>query len=128
MRLLLDTHAFLWFVTDDSQLSKRANEAIVDPQNEILVSPGSYWELAIKVSLGKYQLNISFEEFVARAVGENQFRILPIEPSHAAAVARMPFYHRDPFDRLIIAQALVEQLTVVSRDEAFDAYSVSRLW
>jgi len=128
LRFLLDTHSFLWFVTGDYHFSRIAEAAIVDPENEIFLSPASYWELAIKVSLGKYQLNVPFETFITRAVKENQFSILPVQPQHAAIVSELPFYHRDPFDRLIIAQAISEQLMVISADQALDDYIVSRLW
>ena len=126
--LLLDTHAFLWFVTDDPKLAATAKSAIADANNEILVSPASYWEVAIKVSIGKYTLTAPFETFITRGIKDNDFRILPIEPKHTAALINMPFHHRDPFDRLIIAQAMVENVGVVSADPAFDSYGVTRLW
>lgn len=128
MNLLLDTHALLWFATDDSQLSSIADAAISDPQNEVFVSPASYWELAIKVSLGKYPLTVPFATFIATAIDGNQFEILPIEPRHATEICVLPHYHRDPFDRLIIAQAIVEQMTVVSSDKEFSAYPINLLW
>ena len=128
MRLLLDTHAFLWFVRNDSKLSDPARAALAAAENEIMLSPANYWELAIKVQLGKYQLNVPFDEFVAQAIERYDLTILPIKPTHAAVVSGLPNHHRDPFDRLIIAQAMVEQVAVVSADRAFDAYSVGRLW
>jgi PIN domain nuclease of toxin-antitoxin system len=128
VKALLDTHAFLWFITDDPKLSARAKATIADPGNEILVSPASYWEIAIKVSLGKYSLSTSYETFITQGIDGNGFAILPIEPKHAAALVNLPFHHRDPFDRLIIAQALVERIGVVGNDVAFDAYSVTRIW
>ena len=128
MRLLLDTHAFLWFVRYDPKLSESAMEAIAAPENDVLLSPASYWELAIKVQLGKYHLSMPFGEFVTKAIEQYELEILPIQPRHAAVVADLSSHHRDPFDRLIIAQAIVEQTAVVSADQAFDAYPITRLW
>jgi PIN domain nuclease of toxin-antitoxin system len=128
MRGLLDTHAFLWFVLNDPNLSSLTKGFIADPANELHVSPASYWEVAIKVSIGKYSLTSSFEAFWRKGIGDNGFRILPIEISHAAAVAALPFHHRDPFDRLIAAQATVERMPIVSNDPALDAYGVHRVW
>jgi PIN domain nuclease of toxin-antitoxin system len=126
--LLLDTHAFLWFITDDPQLSSPAKSHIAAPTNEVLVSPASYWEIAIKVSIGKYPLHASFESFITQGIVNNRFMVLPIEPKHAARLTNLPFHHKDPFDRLLIAQTLVEQLPIVSNDTVFDAYGVQRLW
>lgn len=128
MKLLLDTHAFLWFILNDPLLSVSAAGLIADPNNEIEISPASYWEIAIKISIGKYSLGEPVADFFEREIAVNQFRILPIEPRHVAPLAMMPFHHRDPFDRLIIAQAMIEQIPVVSADAAFDKYSVTRLW
>jgi PIN domain nuclease of toxin-antitoxin system len=126
--VLLDTHAFLWFITDDPKLSATGKATIADPANDILISPASYWEVAIKVSLGKYPLSVPFETLITQGIADNEFEILPIEPRHAAAVSSLPFHHRDPFDRLLIAQALVEQVPLVSADSTFDAYPINRLW
>jgi len=128
MRLLLDTHAFLWFVLGDVQLSSAAKASILDETNTKLVSPASYWEIAIKIGLKKYTLHEPYETFMQRGILGNGFEILPIEPKHTAALITLPFYHRDPFDRLMIAQAMVEQIPIVSGDPVLDAYSVHRLW
>ncbi|HVA51451.1 MAG TPA: type II toxin-antitoxin system VapC family toxin [Pirellulales bacterium] len=128
MRLLLDTHTFLWFVTDDPLLSATARSLIVDPTSEIVVSPASYWEVAIKVSLGKYPLTVPFEQFFTEGIEGNDFLILPIEVRHAAVLSSLPMHHKDPFDRMIIAQAMAEQIAVVGVDAAFDAYGVTRRW
>jgi len=128
MRLVLDTHAFLWFVLGDGRLSAKAKAAIEDPSNEKLLSPASYWEIAIKISLGKYTLSKPYEEFMGKGISENGFVVLPIEPKHTAILTTLPFHHRDPFDRLIIAQAMVEEAAVVSGDIVFDAYPISRVW
>ncbi len=128
MRLLLDTHTFLWFILDDLKLSTTARDLIVDPTNDIEVSPATSWEIAIKISLGKYELPTPYDVFMEREITTNDFRILPIEPKHTAALITMPFHHRDPFDRLMIAQAIVEDIPLLSVDVAFDAYPVTWLW
>jgi len=131
VKLLLDTHTILWFALNDPQLSSIASAAIVNPANEKWVSPASYWEVAIKVSTGKYTLTVPFEDFWKNAIDMNAFKILHIMPKHAAAVATLPFpinNHRDPFDRLIVSQALVEGVCVVSSDLKLDAYGISRIW
>lgn len=128
MRLLLDTHAFLWFILNDAKLSLPALDAIREPQNQVLLSPASYWELAIKVGLGKYQIPDSLESFVESQLQKNQIDIVHIVPKHAGIVAELPNHHRDPFDRMLAAQAMAETLKVVSADAVFDAYGVVRLW
>lgn len=128
MNLLLDTQALLWFVLNDSRLSRKAQESIADIDSVVFVSPASLWEIAIKISLGKYALPASFSEFWDEQLRTNNFTLLPIAVSHAARVADLPFHHRDPFDRLIIAQSLVEQIPVASSDKLFDSYGVERIW
>jgi PIN domain nuclease of toxin-antitoxin system len=128
MRLLLDTHASLWFVLGEVQLSDIAKSYILNPANTKLVSPASYWEIAIKISLKKYILNQSYEALMQRGIFGNGFSILAIEPKHTVALLTLPYYHRDPFDRLLIAQAMVEAIPILSADPAFDAYPVTRLW
>jgi PIN domain nuclease of toxin-antitoxin system len=128
MRLLLDTHTLLWFLLDNAKLSPTARDAIVTPDNEIKVSPATYWEIAIKIGLGKYALPEPFEVFMERELRINHFRVLPIELSHTAILTTLPLHHRDPFDRLLVAQAMVEQIPLVSRDIALDAYPIQRLW
>lgn len=128
MRLLLDTHAFLWFVLGDSRCSSNARNLIEDEGNEKWLSPATHWELAIKISLGKYALPIPFEEFIRRAVTDNGLLFLPIQPHHTALLTSMPFHHRDPFDRLMIAQAMAEAMDVISADKVWDAYPITRLW
>jgi PIN domain nuclease of toxin-antitoxin system len=128
MRLLLDTHAFIWFVLDDPLLSRPAHALITDPANDILVSPASFWEIAIKVGLGKLDLHATYDDFMYRGIVGNDFEILPIEPRHTSQLTTMPLHHRDPFDRLLIAQALVEGVGIVGADAAFDAYGVTRVW
>jgi len=128
VRLLLDTHAFLWMTLDDSQLSQTGRELLSDTGNTLLLSAASYWEIAIKISLGKYSLTEPLDDFVKREVIANRLTILPISPEHAAVVAHLEFHHKDPFDRLLAAQAQVEGVAIVSKDEIFDRYGVNRLW
>ena len=128
MRLLLDTHTFLWFLLDDPQLSPTARDFIINPANDIEVSPATYWEIAIKISLGKYELPEPYDIFIEREITANDFHILPIGPKHTAVLTTLPFYHRDPFDRLLIAQAMVEDIPILSIDSAFDAYPIIRQW
>jgi PIN domain nuclease of toxin-antitoxin system len=118
--LLLDTHTFLWFVLDDAQLSTFARSLIEDPSNDVFLSPASYWEIAIKVGLGKLDLRSSYDDFMQRGIAGNDFAILPIEPRHTSLLATLPLHHRDPFDRLLVAQAKVENFAIVSADEALD--------
>jgi len=127
-RLLLDTHTFLWWVTDSPELSISARKAISDNRNECFLSIASCWEMAIKSSLGKLRLTKPVERFVNDLITENGFRLLPIDLHHAAKVESMPFHHRDPFDRLLIAQAITEKLTIISADDMFSNYGVKILW
>jgi len=128
MRALLDTHAFLWFILDDPQLSAAARSIIEDPANDIAVSPASYWEIAIKIKLGKYSLPQPYQSFMESQIAANDFHVLHIEPKHTAFVTTMELHHKDPFDRLLVAQALAEGIAIVSVDVQLDPYSVTRLW
>ena len=128
MKILLDTHAFLWFIEDSPKLSTEARSAIEDGFNEPLISVASLWEMAIKVSIGKLDLKKPFETFVPDQIELNGFDQLAISFQHIAAVAKLPFHHRDPFDRLLVAQALVEGIPLVSADDLLDAYGIIRVW
>jgi PIN domain nuclease of toxin-antitoxin system len=128
LRLLLDTHALLWFLAGDEKLSGVARALVEDDGNEVLVSAGSLWEIAIKLSLGKLGMSIPFEEAFPAQLDANEIRILPILPAHLQRVVSLPFHHRDPFDRLLAAQAIAESLPLVSRDAVFDTYGLRRLW
>ncbi len=127
MRLLLDTHTLLWYALNDPCLSPTASALIQDPANEILLSPASYWEIAIKVSIGKLQLHQPYQDFIDVCLNTYHFVILPIEPQHTAVVASLPFHHKDPFDRLLVAQAQVENVPIIGNDMAFDPYGIQRL-
>ena len=128
MRLLLDTHTLLWFGLSDPQLSGTAMALILDPVHEKLVSPASYWEIAIKISVKKYALAQPYEDFMRGAIDQNGFSYLHIEPRHTAALITLPFVHRDPFDRLLVAQAMVEGIPLLSNDPVLDSYPITRLW
>lgn len=128
MRLLLDSHAFLWFCEGSAFLSAAARAAIEDLDNEKYVSHASAWEVAIKASLGKLKLAAPFDELFPGAVVSNGFLTLPTDFRHCRELLTLPFHHRDPFDRLLIAQARVEGLTLVSRDPHFPSYGVPVLW
>ncbi|MCI0418738.1 MAG: type II toxin-antitoxin system VapC family toxin [Acidobacteria bacterium] len=104
MRLLLDTHTFLWFLLNDAQLTETARSLIADSGNDIEISPASIWEIAIKISLGKYALTEPLEAFMEREMTANGFRLLALEIKHISVVTTLPFHHRDPFDRLLVAQ------------------------
>jgi len=128
MRFLLDTHTFIWYVTDEGQLTTLVLELINDENNEILLSIASIWEMAIKQSIGKLSFNLPFEVFILQQLSLNKFDLLEIKIDHLAVVASLPLHHRDPFDRLLISQAMVEQLPILSIDSAFDCYPIQRLW
>jgi PIN domain nuclease of toxin-antitoxin system len=127
LRLLIDTHAFLWFVAGEPGLSRRARRAMEDRAAVLVLSAASVWEMAIKISLGRLTLPATAAEYVA---GRSQtgLQMLPIDWPHAAAVETLPFHHRDPFDRLLIAQAQLEDLPIVSGDPAFRKYDVRVVW
>jgi PIN domain nuclease of toxin-antitoxin system len=128
MNLLLDTHALIWFLENDSQLSALARSAISDPVNCCYVSDASVWEVGIKHSLGKLKLPVAFEILFPARLLEKGFHSLPIRHVHLHQIVHLPFYHRDPFDRLLIAQAQIEEMTVVSSDSHFSQYDIRVLW
>jgi PIN domain nuclease of toxin-antitoxin system len=128
MILLLDTHTLLWFLRDDPLLSVSAKELIEHPTNRKLISVASCWEIAIKAGLGKLELAEPSRSLLEREIPRNNLELLPISLAHATSVETLPLHHKDPFDRLLIAQAMTEQIPVVSADTHFDLYSVTRLW
>jgi PIN domain nuclease of toxin-antitoxin system len=128
VRLLLDTHAFLWWVDGTHPVGRRAKTAVADPDTEVLLSIASCWEIAIKVSLGKVRLAKPVDRFIAEQLSLNGFSVLEATLRHVSLVADMPFHHRDPFDRVLIAQALVEDVPIASNERVFDAYGVNRIW
>jgi PIN domain nuclease of toxin-antitoxin system len=134
MQVLLDTHAFLWFINDSRKLSQSARELLIHPDTEVFLSMASVWEMAIKISLGKLRLDCdvetqpSLECFLPQHMQINAISMLNLSFQHLAKVATLPWYHRDPFDCLLIAQSLIEGLSLVSIDEAFDTIGIDRLW
>jgi len=128
MNYLLDTHTFLWFINDDESLSSTAKALIEDPENTIYLSVASIWEMAIKVSLDKLEMPSPFTDFIDEQLDENTIILLNIKIAHTGIVATLPFHHRDPFDRLIIAQSKVEDIPVIGKDAIFDNYGIKRLW
>lgn len=128
MRLLLDTHAFLWFINGDDNLSQHSKLLIQDANNEVLISIAILWEISIKNSLNKLELSQPFEVLISRELADNEFTLLPITVEHLIQLGKLPFHHRDPFDRLLIAQSLCEQLPIVSKDSQFDHYALEVIW
>lgn len=128
MILLLDSHALLWFVSNDLRLSSAAKNAIEDPLNRKLISIATLWEITIKVSIGKLILADPVALFLSRELQINKFNTLGITFDHLATLSQLPFHHRDPFDRLIVSQAIAESISVVSADVAFDTYGITRIW
>lgn len=128
MRYLLDTHTLLWFLQDARDLPAVVADRIEAKEADNHVSIASIWEMAIKLSLGKLRVPYSLEEELPRLLEENAFTLLPLACSHLQALSELPFHHRDPFDRTLVAQAQAEGLTVLSRDPSFDAYGVRRKW
>ena len=126
MRLLVDTHILLWFLEGNTSLSAAHRQIIAEPQNDVFVSIASLWETAIKISIGKLTLTASLADVIKQISAEN-IEILPILPAHVLQVSTLPFHHRDPFDRLIIAQAQIEKLSVITEDKYFADYKVKVL-
>jgi PIN domain nuclease of toxin-antitoxin system len=124
---LLDTHTFLWWCADAPELSKRARK-VISAEPDCLVSLASMWEIAIKINLGKLDLPVRFDRYLPEQLALNGFGQIAIEFRHLSRCASLPWHHRDPFDRLLIAQALVGDWTMISRDSVFDRYGVRRIW
>jgi PIN domain nuclease of toxin-antitoxin system len=127
MRVLLDSHVFLWWVADDSRLDASLRRRIATAENECWLSHASVWEMAIKVSLGKLRLDRPVERFVAEHCEKNGFRLLPIGFKHVCTVETLPWHHRDPFDRLLVAQALCEGFALATRDPELKRYGLKTL-
>lgn len=127
MRVLLDTHAFLWFVSGDRRLGARVRRALEEADARPLLSLASVWELAIKSSLGRLTVPATLGAYLAEKLSTN-LELLPIDLSHAVRIEALPFHHHDPFDRLLIAQALAERLPIATRDRVFTKYGVDVVW
>ena len=127
MKLLLDTHIFIWWVDEPEKLSAAAISALEDEANELVLSVASVWEMQIKIQLGKLKLSLPLKELVTNQQETNDIRFSPVELTHVLALDALPFHHKDPFDRLLIAQSIAEGLTIVTADSQFSAYSVKLL-
>ena len=127
MRLLIDTHIFIWYILNDSRLATSVKTSIAAEDTEVLLSVASLWELAIKHSHGKLKLKIPFKDLATVELKNNFINILPISPAHTIEVAKLPHFHKDPFDRIIIAQAITEDLPVLTVDPQFDLYPIKRI-
>ncbi len=128
MRALLDTHTFLWFIESDARLSVAARRLVIDPENDAFLSIGSVWEMAIKYRLGKLQVPQPLTTFIPDQLRRNSVTLLDITLDHLAPLTTLPLHHRDPFDRLLIVQAMFEDIPIISADAVFDAYGVTRRW
>ena len=128
MRLLVDSHVSLWALDQPNQLSGRARTALQDPTTQLIVSAATVWEIAIKVGLGKLSLSLPYKQWMNRAIGDLGVSLLPITVDYADRQASLPAHHRDPFDRLLVAQSLAESMPVVSSDAQLDAYGIVRIW
>ena len=127
MQLLLDTHPFIWFINGDNHLPEKIKSLIADVENECFLSVASIWEIAIKTSLGKLELQSGFDR-ITDFLFDNDIEILPIKFVHLQTLLKLEYYHRDPFDRIVISQGIAENLTVLSKDEIFDKYPIKLIW
>jgi PIN domain nuclease of toxin-antitoxin system len=127
MRFLIDTHTFLWFVNDSNELSNLA-KSLLESEADLYLSLASLWEIAIKLSSKKLTLTRPFNLFISEQLRVNEIEILVPDIQHFEVICRLPFHHRDPFDRLIIAQAIVEKIPIISIDSLFDSYEIERFW
>lgn len=127
MNLLLDTHTFIWFINGNKELSDKAKRIIENPSNKSYISIATIWEMAIKISLERLKINKPFESILEQIL-KNNFEILPITFEHTLLISKLSFHHRDPFDRIIIAQGHIEKMTIVTKDENFSKYNIKLLW
>lgn len=127
MKLLLDTHIFIWWADQPERLSPTALFALEDEANDLLLSVVSVWEMQIKIQLGKLKLSLPLKELVTNQQDTNDLTVLPVELAHVLTLDALPFHHKDPFDRLLIAQSVQEAFTIVTADSQFSAYSVKLL-
>ncbi|MGK5091743.1 type II toxin-antitoxin system VapC family toxin [Deltaproteobacteria bacterium TL4] len=128
MRLLLDTHVFMWCDSEPDHLSEQARLLCADRTNDLILSVASVWEMQIKIQLGKLKLKLPLPDLIKKQQETNGLEILPIELRYIFALQNLPSYHKDPFDRLLIAQSLVEHLPILTADPAFSHYSVEIVW
>ncbi|RKX46274.1 MAG: type II toxin-antitoxin system VapC family toxin [Verrucomicrobia bacterium] len=128
MKYLLDTHAFLWWIGDDPALSEKARAIISAGENKIYLSAVSVWEIAIKSRLGRLEMTEGLEAFMDRQIRENSFQPLPITLTHSAKVLSLSNHHRDPFDQMLVAQSMVEEMPIISIDKMIGTYEVKVVW
>ncbi|MBV8884107.1 MAG: type II toxin-antitoxin system VapC family toxin [Chroococcidiopsidaceae cyanobacterium CP_BM_RX_35] len=128
MRLLLDTHTFIWWVIDDAQLSDAARGCIANPDNDVFLSTASAWEIVIKVNIGKLILPEPPQVYIPSRLSSNQFESLPIQLNHVLQVAALPNHHHDPFDRILVTQSQVEQMPILPINNLIAQYSVNIIW
>ena len=128
MRALLDTHVFLWWINEDPRLSQTAWELLSDAENNLLFSVASGWEMAIKVGSGKLKVTGNLGAYISMHLGENNIEVLQVTLRHAVGVVELPDHHRDPFDRLLVAQALAEDIAIVTIDPQVVRYPVETIW
>ena len=128
MKVLLDTHAFLWWITEDQRLSERAREVISDGGNELFFSVASGWEIAIKAGLGRIEIPKPIARFLMDQLRLNRIEVLAIQLSHALCIYELPLHHRDPFDRMLVCQAQVEKMPILTSDAAFAGYDLEVVW
>ena len=127
MKIILDTHTFLWFINDSPELSNSAAE-LIESDVDLWISIASLWEISIKVNLNKLDLPDDYEKFIPHQIAINNIEILPVNLQHLIVLTKLPLHHRDPFDRLLIAQAIAEEVPIISIDKKFDLYEVDRQW
>ena len=128
MRILIDSHVLIWYVDQDNLLSPASHAAISDPTNDLLLSAGSIWEIGIKLGLGKIILTQPFKPWINQAISDLDVTVLPLNVEYVDVQSNLPRHHGDPFDRLIVAQAVVEQVSIISADANLDPYGIIRIW
>ena len=128
MNILLDTQVILWSISGDSRLSKHACSVFLEPENNLYFSMAGYWEIALKISIGKLELADRWPEIIDREMRSNFIKFLPITQEHCNCLSELPFHHRDPFDRLIVAQAKTEQMVLLSADSQLKKYNIEVIW
>ena len=128
MKVLLDTHAFLWLISGDDRLSETAQKTFLNPGNILFFSAASLWEICIKMSLGKLSLKSGWLKTIENEMKINAIQWLSIEMTHCVKLINLPFHHRDPFDRMLVAQALVDDMQLLSRDTRLSSYEIKRIW
>jgi len=128
MKLLLDTHVFIWWDSEPAKLSKKALALCSDPGNTLLLSVASAWEMQIKMQLGKMKLAFPLQDIIREQQKDNGVQVIPVELEHVLALQSLPSHHKDPFDRLLIAQARAESAVLVTKDKTFSKYQIDLAW